>query len=429
MKATLFTRLGSIAVALAIAASTYIPAARASRSHSPVTVTIWTAYNRAQAAAFNTLISEFEAKYPSIKVDMVSSPNYGALLQKEQSAVFAGNPPTIAQAYEEWTQQFVKSHAVQDLTPYIKGKDGLTKKDIADFFPKVWQDGLLGKTRYMMPFSKSDIVLYFDGPMLRKYGIKSPPKTWAELAKDAKKLTINDNGHLSQWGMTFQVDTSPWYAWEYEWGNTVLNKHGKAAFGNKNGARPVAFFANLVKNKSMVVAQSANFQDQADFDAGKTAFDIGSIAGLSFFLAGAKPGVGVGVAPFPAGPKARATEFYGAPFVMFNKAATDEKKAGWQFLKWITQAKQSMYWSEQSGYIPIRKSELKLMRKYYLQHPQLRAAYQELGYALIEPSHLGWTKARTDIANALQAALTGSKSPMDAMREAADQVNNDLTQQ
>ena len=419
--------LTSVAVGAGLIAGSFVVPAQAARSHaSDVTITVWTAYNSSLLTTFNDLISKFEAAHPNIKVDEVSSPNYNALLQKETGAVLSGSTPTIAQAYEEWAAPFVKSNAVQNLKPYINGKNGYSKSALKDFFPKIWKDAYLGKTPYMIPFSKSDIVLYFDGPLLHKYGIKSPPKTWAQFAKDAKKVTINKNGHLDQWGMTYQLDESDFYAWEYEWGNKVLNSHNKAAFGNAKGAAPIKFFANLAKQKSIVISPTFNYQDQTDFDNGKTAFDISSIAGLSYYISGAKPGVGTGVAPFPAGPKGQATEIYGAPFLMFKKGSSAEKNAGWLFLKFLTQPKMSAEWSEATGYIPIRKSELKLMKGFYSKHPQLRAAYKELGHALNEPALSGWSKARNDIGTYMMSALSGSKSPLSAMKAAASAVNSDL---
>jgi multiple sugar transport system substrate-binding protein len=412
-------------LALAFVAS-YAPA-RAARSNSPVTVTVWTAYVKGLLTAFNTLTARFEAQYPNIHIEEVSSANYTALQQKEESAILANNTPTIGQAYESWVQQFTQSNAVENLAPYINNKKtGLSAKDIQDFFAGDWRDGLLGKNRVMMPFSKSDIVLYFDGPMLRRAGIKSPPTTWTEFAADCKKVTKFSGGRATQWCTTLQVPESEWFAWEYEWGNQVLNSHNQAAFATKGGAAPIAFFQNLVKKGYMVISQTANYQDEADFDAGKTAFDIGTSAGLSFEIAGAQPGVAVGEAMFPAGPKGRVTELYGAPLMMFKNAAPDEKQAAWTFMKWLTEPKQTAYWAENTGYMPVRRSALALMKSYYNHNPQQRASVAEQDVARVEPTLAGWAKASTDVNSILLQALTNQLSAMDAVRKAAAQVNTDL---
>lgn len=406
-----------------------VPQARAAQPRqSQVTVTVWTAYTHGLLDAFNTLSTRFERVYPYIKINEVSSTSYTTLLQKEQSAVFAGNTPTIGQAYEAWTSQFLKSNAIQNLGPYISGKHGLSKADIKDFFPKMWKDGELNGKHYMMPFSKSDIVLYFNRAMLRRFGITRPPATWNQFATDCKKVTIRSGGTVTQWCTTFELDESEWYAWEYEWGNHVLNKSGHASFATRQGAAPVAFFRNLVAKKEMVVSTSGNYQGQADFDAGKVPFYFGTSAGLTYVISGAKPGVETAVGQFPAGPMHKATEMFGAPFTMFNKASSAEKEAGWLFMKWLTEPRQTAYWAEHTGYMPVRQSAYKLMKSYYRQNPQERSSVLELGGALVEPVAPGWTKAQTDIDTNLAAALNGTTSPLDAMRSAASQVNSDLSQ-
>ncbi|MGH2448233.1 MAG: extracellular solute-binding protein [Chloroflexota bacterium] len=416
------------AVALSLALASYVPSARAASSASPkVTITVWNAYTHGLGDAFNHLVTKFQTLYPNITVQSIVSPNYTALFQKEESAVLAGNPPTVGQAYESYVRQFNGQHAIQNLAPYINGKSGLSKKQINDFFAKDWKDGLLGKQRLMMPFSKSDIVLYFNRALLKKNGISSPPKTWYQFSKDCKKLTKRSGGRVTQWCTTIQMDESNWFTWEREWGGQVLS-HGKAAFDNRKGMAPVEFFRNLVKKGEVVVSNNFNYQDQADFDAGKTGFDISTSAGRTYEVSGAKPGVEVAETTFPAGPAHRATEIYGAPMTMFKKASAAEKSAGWLFLKWLTEPRQTAYWAENTGYMPVRKSALKLssMKKYYKQFPQDRASVQQLKYAISEPTYSGWSKAQTDLETDLIAALSGTKSVPDAMKSAAAQVNSDL---
>lgn len=416
-------------VMLAALGGTDIPA-RASRAQAAqVQITVWTAYTKGLLAAFNGLITAFEKQNPNVKVSTVSATDYNALFQKEQSAIFAGNPPTLGQAYEAWAQQFItKNNALQDLTPYIKGSNGLSAADIKDYFTGVWNDSMLNGKPYLMPFSKSDIVLYYNPALLAKYGIKTPPKTWDQFAADCKKVTVISNGRASQWGTTLQIDEADWYAWELEWGNQVLDSHNKAAFGNAKGAVPVSFFANLAKSKAMVVSTTQNYQDQADFDAGKTAFDISTSAGLSYEIAGAQKGVEVAMAPFPAGPVRPVTEMFGAPLVLFSKATDAQKQAAWAFMKFITEPAQTAQWSMATGYVPVRRSAamLPVLAAYYKKYPDRTSAANQLDYAVVEPSLVGWPKAQNDISSQLLSALTGAKDPLAAMQQAASQVNSDL---
>lgn len=418
-----------VGVALSLAVANLTPGAQAAPSKAPVQVTFWTAYTGKLGSTFQDLINRFQAKNPNVKVTDVVSANYTALFQKEQSAVLGGGLPSGGQSYESWTAQFAKSHAVDNLNSYITNKKvGLSKKDISDFFGPIWKDGTLGKSRYMMPFSKSDIVLYYNPNILGPAGIKKAPATWAEFAKDAQKVTKIENGRATQWGATFEISEPLWYAWEKEWGAQILDKHRHAVFASKAGLAPVNYFVNLARKKYLVFSTASGFPGEADFDAGKTAFYVGTSAGSSFVIGGAKPGVAVRVAMLPAGPKGRYTEMFGANLVVFSDASKAEKTAAWSFLKFITAPAQTAYWSINTGYMPIRKSALKLsiMKDYYKANPWQRAAAQQLGRAFVEPTFPQWTKASNDIASELGAALSLSKSPAAAMKAAQNQVNADI---
>jgi multiple sugar transport system substrate-binding protein len=429
MRRTGLARAGVAALALAVGLGSTVPGAHAARQHANVTVTFWTAYTGKLGTTFNQLINNFQAKNPGITVNQVVSTSYTTLFPKEQSAVLAGGLPTAGQAYENWTAQFAKSHVIANLAPYISNKSyGLSSAGIKDFFPKLWADGNLGKNRYMMPFSKSDQVLYYNPNILKATGIKSPPKTWAEFAKDSAKVTKIQDGRATQWGSSWEISESTWYTWMKDWGSPVLNSKRHAVFANKDGLAAVQFFANLVKKQEAVFYPGTGFAGEADFDAGKTAFYVSTSAGLSFVLGAAKPGVVVKEAPIPAGPKGHATQMFGANFVIFSTAPAAERVAAWKFLRYITLPAQTAYFSINTGYMPVRKSALQQsdIKAYYKAHPDQKAPINSLAFAYVEPSYPQWTKARTDIESALGAALSLKESVPSAMKAAQSQANADM---
>jgi len=77
---------------------------------------------------------------------------------------------------------------------------------------------------WMMPFNKSNLVMYYNIDMLKEAGFNAPPKTWNEFATMVKALTKEDG---SQWGCSVGADVDLWYAMIYEWGGQVLSKDYK----------------------------------------------------------------------------------------------------------------------------------------------------------------------------------------------------------
>lgn len=393
---------------------------------STVSVTFWNAYSKYAEKELIKQIAQFEKLYPAITINEVDAHSYNALFQKEQSAIFAGNPPVMGQAYENWVAPFLQSNSVVELTPFVNGSNGLSATDIKDYYPAMWADGLMpnGK-RYMMPSSKSDVVLYYNPDILKSIGVMAAPQTWSDFAADAIKATKLTAGRPSQWGLSMSVDESTWYAIFSSYGSPVVVK-GKGAFNNPKAAAAVALFRKLIVNGSLELVPSTSYQDQVDFTNGHTAFYIGSSAGLSYVLSGAKGHFTPMAAVLPAGPAGHATEMYGAPLVIFAKASMAQQAAAWTFMKWLTLPAQTADWSLATGYMPVRQSavDLPAMKAYYTQTPTAVASVDSLRYAVVEPPLVGWAQSRDVIAQALQNALTGRMSASAALNAAAVRVTS-----
>lgn len=430
MKRSAPTRLTLVGVLAAMALTSAVVPAHAAKSRAVSEVTFWTAYTGGLGKAFSALSTQYEQSH-NVKINNVVTSPYNSLFTKEQSAVFAGGVPQGGQAYENIAAALVKNGAITRLEPYVNSKkNGLTKKQIADFPKGIWNDTKLGGHQYMWPLSKSDIVLFYNPAMLKSAGISKPPSTWTQFAADSKKLTKMDNGQPTQWGSTFEVSESTWYAWMKEWGVPVLGKNHKPVFASKAGMAPVNFFVNLAKKHYVVFRDNSNssYPGEADFDAGKAAFYIGTSAGYTFVKAAAKPGVQVLEAAMPAGPKRRATELFGANMVIFSNNTTAQKTAAWNFLKWMTEPAQTAYWAINTGYMPVVKSafKVKALKDYYAANPSLGEAAKQLNYAVVEPSFPQWTKMQADIGTGLLSALSLSRPASQAMKDAQSQATADL---
>jgi multiple sugar transport system substrate-binding protein len=431
MKQRGLTRLSLVGILAAMAVTSLAVPAHAARPRATTDITLWTAYTGGLGTAFSALASQYEQSH-SVHINNVVTSPYGSLFTKEQSAVFAGGLPQAGQAYENIAASLVKNSALTRLEPYVSNKkNGLTKKQVADFPKGIWNDTKLGGHQYMWPLSKSDIVLFYNPALLKSAGINKPPSTWAQFAADSKKVTKVSNGQPTQWGSTFEVSESLWYAWMKEWGVPILGKNRKPVFASKAGLAPVNYFVNLAKKHYVVFRDNSNgsYPGEADFDAGKTAFYVGTSAGYSFVKSAAKPGVQVLEAAMPAGPKRRATELFGANMVIFANNTPATKMATWNFLKWMVGPAQTAYWAIHTGYMPVRKSafKLKTLKDYYSANPSLDAAAKQLNYAVVEPAFPQWTKMQADITTGLLAALSLSEPASSAMQNAQKQATADLS--
>jgi multiple sugar transport system substrate-binding protein len=377
-------------------------------------VPFWEAMAAALGKSLTGLTTEFNATHPSMEVQLVQMADYTTLQTKTIGSIAAKDPPLIAQAYENWAAQYATGFYLSTFDSYINGANGLSKAEIADFFPKMWDSSKLadGK-RYMMPFNKSNVVLYYNKDMFKAAGITHAPATWQEFADDCVKLTKTDaKGNQTQWGASHTPSVDLWYGLVYAYGGKVLSDtYDNVLFGNSSAAKTATqLFADLFAKKFMHYTTA--YGDQTDIGNGKAGMTFGSVAGRTYYEQAVGTKFELGEAPLPAGPAGQAAALYGTNIVMFGNApkyTQRQKDAAWAFIKWFTSAHTQAVWAAQTGYMPARQSSLKdpVLIAAYAAKPETKAGLEQLDGAVLEPPTGGWNDARNKITADLQSIYLG----------------------
>lgn len=411
------------ATVLAAAATTAVAAyAGTSARTSPksVTITFMEAMSSGtQKPTLDDLVQNFQKTHAGITINLIAEPNYGVLLQKEQAAVAAGQPPTIGQAYESWAASFADSQAIVPLDTYVNNrKTGIPASLRTHMWRGVWKDLFLpdGKI-WMWPFNKSDYVLFYNADKLQKAHL-SPPRTWVQYAADEKKLSGG-----SDWGESIDTGTLSAPAngtYEYlsivrAFGGSWI-KNGKPNLDTKAAVKALAFLQDLKLHGALQVG--TNYPEETALGAGRSAFAISSIAGYPYMLAEVGNKFTMGVAPLPNGSNGQGNAMAGTNVVIFSKASSAERAAAWQFMKYLSSPHATAYWAEKTGYLPVTKSALVYMKSYIAAHPYQKIAAQSLQSAGGTPPYAWWNVAVGQVAQAMQAVLDNGAKPADALASA-----------
>ena len=393
---------------------------------NPVEVTFWHAMQSAQGESLTKLINEFNATHPRYKIVQTAVANYNSLQQKTTAALTSGQPPVITQAYENWVANYMLGNLLTPIENFVKDPSvGLSQAEINDFYPIMWQDGYMpdGKM-WMMPFNKSNLVMYYNIDMLKAAGFNAPPKTWDEFATMVKALTKEDG---SQWGCSVGGDVDLWYSMVYAWGGQVLSKDYKTVLFDKdaNAIAAVTFMNDLYKNGYINFTTGYNYQ--TDFGNSKCAFTFASVASYTYMDAAVGGKFKWAEAPIPAGPKGQYSVMYGTNVVIFGAKQSDEVKRGaWEFVKWFDAPYQTARWSMDTGYLPVRKSALDLpeFKEFLAANPARKAGFDQLPNCLVQPPTKEWNQARTDISAELQKIYLQKISPADGLKELATKMRS-----
>jgi sn-glycerol 3-phosphate transport system substrate-binding protein len=124
----------------------------------------------------------------------------------------------------------------------------------------------------------------------------------------------------------------------------------------------------------------------------------------------------------PAG-KQRGSPTGGGNFYIFAKSTPAQREAAMKFIKWVTSPERAAQWGIDTGYVAVREDawSTPVMKKYVEGFPAAAVARDQLKYAKAELSTHDNQRVTKALNDGLQAALTGTKTPEQAMKDAQAQ--------
>lgn len=362
------------------------------------------------------MVSEFNRLHPEGEIKSVQMGSYDALAQKLMGAIASNSPPTIAQMYESWTDQFYKAGYLEPLQNFIL-RD--TTFDLDDFFPVFIDDNTFDSVIVTLPFNKSLPVFYYNATIFDSLGIKNFPQTWDEFRVICERLA-----GLKIWPTSWPIDV--WYFSSMlcqEGGGLYNSESRKPMFNDSTGVKVLEYIVDLVKDSLFYL--NPGFQRQDEFLSGNVATIPASIVSWAFLKG--RPKFKMGVAPFPQG-RYSGVVIAGTNIGMFKNSSEKEKRLAWEFIKWFLEPIQQMTWTAASYYLPTRMSVLRLpeFQKFLAENPNYDKIIAQLEFARTEPKTKEWFTGRIYLNEALEEALRLERSPAEALDNAAKRMLVDL---
>jgi sn-glycerol 3-phosphate transport system substrate-binding protein len=352
--------------------------ARARREGGRVVVTFWYAYGDLVRKVLLDLVAHFNAIQTRVLVKAVHQGDYFEALAKLRTAIAAGAAPTL-------------SHVVLEVLPYLARAGVLEPLDDYEgaraipFVPELEQRGTFagsdGQPLVAIPFNRSTPIAFANARVLDDERA-AMPRTWDELAGVARRLTKTAANGETRWG--FEVPISWWYwvAMVGQAGGKLIEPGGELTLGGDAGEEAIRFWQRLVRQERVMrpppgrdyqAWQSSN----ESFLQGRIAIMWSSTAYVRYLEDNAR--FPVVAAPLPRRLRA-SVPTGGTMFVLLRGAPEDEKRAAWEFVRWMCEAEQTMTWSVRTGYMPVTRPAVQALaeRGWYARHPNDRVAYDQL---------------------------------------------------
>lgn len=202
--------------------------------------------SQSEIALLLPLIRDFEEKNPDIKVDFIHIPqNYFPKIH----LLFASNlAPDVIFMNNYQMPKYVKAGLLEDLTPYIE-----TEKYFSQSLECFTSDGKI----YAVPRDISNLVVYYNKEIFKKYGIKEPVSGWTmnELVTISREIKNKSGGEVIP--LSYETDTLFWLPYVYSNGAFLLKNDGKLGILDKNFIDSIDFYAALA-NKYHIAPQKSD---------------------------------------------------------------------------------------------------------------------------------------------------------------------------
>ncbi len=342
--------------------------------------------------------------------------------------VAGGSDYDAAYIMSDWPPAWIEANGLQDLNQFYDDSNVASSDFNVDIFrPSVDVFEFEGKI-YALPSEGDTAWLWYRKDVLEEAGLEVP-QTWDELLEVARAV----NNPPDMYGMVIGVkpDEAVWDFMYYLFGHGggILDENNKPIVNNAQGVEALTFYANLL-NEGLVPPDVATYgynEILTTLQQGKAAMGIEWMAatqtlqdceqspaickdGKPLLMYTKPPGImGSG------GEVVRSTG--GSQWGWGIPSGAQNPEAAYKFIEWLTSKEGATMWALNGG-IPSNTEALS-DPAVVAEIPQFELLAEVMPYRQIVPATLVTAEMVNELNNQIVAAVTGEKTPQQAMDDAA----------
>ncbi|MCL1475127.1 ABC transporter substrate-binding protein [Argonema antarcticum] len=368
---------------------------------------------------FQKLVDKFNQNHTDIQVESLYTGQADQQMPKILTAVVGNAAPDMLWFGSQITGKLVELGAIKPLEDWLKSSP--LKSEIV---PSLFEEMVLDDRIWSIPFTTSNLAVFYRPSLFKAAGITKVPETWSELRQVAKKLTLDKNGdrQIDQHGIMLPLGKGEWTV--FSWlpfmfsADGELLKDDRPNLVNPGAIAALQLWSDLLKDGSAMLSQPERGYEEDALIAGKIAMQIKGSWNVSFFD---KLGIDFGVFPMPKANK-KATIIGGANmFVM--KTTPEREQASLKFLEYVLSEEFQTELSLKIGFLPIniKSRNSKIYREFVAKQPEMKVFLDQMNSARSRPIIAGYTRLSENLGRAIEETLLGH-SPKEALQKAQDRL-------
>ena len=370
------------------------------------------------------MVEGFEKENPEIDVTAVYAGNYDDTRVRALSAIQSGEPAQLSVLFSIDAYDLVEQDLIVPFDEVVKTDE--EKQWLNSFYPALMANSQVEGKTWGIPFQRSTIVMYYNKDMFRAAGLnpEKAPKTWDEMLAAGKALAKD-----GRFGLMVPSTGYPYWmlqCFAIQNGKELMSKDGTSVnFADPAVIEALAFWRSLAAEHKISPEGLIEWGTlRQAFVQGQTAMMWHTTGNLTAVKNEAK--FDFGVAELPAN-KQPGSPTGGGNFYLFKKATEEERAASLKLIRYMTAPERAAEWSKTTGYVGVSPAayETEQLKAYGKEFPQALVARDQLKVAIAEFSTWETARVRETLNNAVQAAITGTQSPEEALKAAqatADQL-------
>ncbi|MBA2521172.1 MAG: ABC transporter substrate-binding protein [Chloroflexia bacterium] len=389
---------------------------------SAVNVVYWGSWSAELGEAEQEVVRRFNESQSDVVVEYQFQGSYEETAQKLTAALAANQTPDLSALSDVWWFRFYLASALAPLNDLIAANE----VDTSDYVDSLFQEGVRNDVSYWLPFARSTPLFYFNREAFAEAGLPDRgPETWAEFLEWVPDLVVEEGGTVTRHAFG-HPNAASYVAWLFQpvvwqWGGAYSDPDFTIRLAEEQAVAAGEFYKSSTVDGWALPATN----HVTDFNNGLTTAIMASTGDISGITANSTFDFGTSFLP-------EGEEFGcctgGAGLAVLANAPAEKQQAAFQYIAFATSPEITTYWSQTTGYMPVRKSAIESpeMQAFYDENPNFQTAVNQLPMTRPQDS------ARVFIPNGDQIIGAGLERIVINLEEAQpvfDDVANTLTEE
>ncbi|MEZ4499747.1 MAG: ABC transporter substrate-binding protein [Thermomicrobiales bacterium] len=367
---------GAVAAVPAIKASkTFAAPAVIQDTSSDTKIVYWGSFEdgSANGEAEQGVVDQFNAAGLGVQVERQYQGNYEDTAQKLTAAVAAKQTPDVSLLSDVWWFRFYLNSLLAPLNDLIAASE----LDTTDYVDSLINEGNRDGIQYWMPMARSTPLFYYNVEAFNEVGLTEAPTNWSQIVDVAQDLVRKDGDTVTRAAFVHPSAGSyiAWLfqcvTWQYE--GRYSDEEFNIMINQAEAVEAGEFYRSSVADGWAVPVEVV----RTDFINGLTASMMASTGDLGAVTREATFEFKTAFLPEA---KTFGCCTGGSGLAILADKSPEQQAAAFEFIKFATSPETTSFWSQNTGYMPVRKSarENETMVKFFEENPNFKTAVDQL---------------------------------------------------